>query len=408
MPIQILPPLAAPSYFTTASSGPGEDEDEDYSMDDVDSDEDIDMDTLISHARRQQQRQPTRRKLHHVDADMLTTAIVTPGEVVTSDPQWMRGHGTYIPTKNPGGSSNNSEDQGTGGAAPASTIISTLAGTLLKTNKLLSIHPLSSRYTPQIGDLVVGRITDVQTKRWRVDIRSHHLAVLLLSSINLPGGILRRRTAADELQIRGFFQEGDLLVAEVQSLTGGGGSGGEGAVASLHTRSLRFGKLRGGALVAVPPGRIVRSKRHVWKVEAREGAGEIEVIAGVNGLVWVGKPSGTSTGGSAEGGQGVSITRLEEESSESMYSSVNEYIPVPTRREIARVIGCVKAMVREEVDVDESGLRAVYDACVEMEQEEGGGGGGGGAGGGGGGYWIEGERGRKVVERGLRALGRML
>ncbi|KAG7128371.1 Exosome complex component rrp4 like protein [Verticillium longisporum] len=77
--------------------------------------------------------------------------IVTPGEVITDDPQWMRGHGTYV-------------------SAADGSIVSSVAGTITRTNKLLSVRPLRARYTPEIGDLVVGRIVEVQPKRWRVDI----------------------------------------------------------------------------------------------------------------------------------------------------------------------------------------------------------------------------------------------
>ena len=47
----------------------------------------------------------------------------------------------------------------------------------------------------------------------------------------------RRKLESDELQMRTFFEEGDLLVAEVQSFFS------DGAI-SLHTRSLRYGKVR--------------------------------------------------------------------------------------------------------------------------------------------------------------------
>ncbi len=61
-------------------------------------------------------------------------------------------------------------------------------------------------------------------------------AVLMLSSINLPGGVQRRKLESDELQMRTFFQEGDLLVAEVQAFFADGAM-------SLHTRSLKYGKV---------------------------------------------------------------------------------------------------------------------------------------------------------------------
>ena len=110
------------------------------------------------------------------------------------------------------------------------------------------------RYNPEVGDLVVGRITEVQPKRWKVDAGSRQDAVLMLSSVNLPGGVQvrplpllhdlaqfvwrqRRKLESDELQMRTFFEEGDLLVAEVQAFFADGAM-------SLHTRSLKYGKVR--------------------------------------------------------------------------------------------------------------------------------------------------------------------
>jgi exosome complex RNA-binding protein Rrp4 len=46
----------------------------------------------------------------------------------------------------------------------------------------------------------------------------------------------RRKLESDELQMRNFFEEGDLLVAEVQSFFSDGAM-------SLHTRSLKYGKV---------------------------------------------------------------------------------------------------------------------------------------------------------------------
>ena len=45
------------------------------------------------------------------------------------------------------------------------------------------------RYTPEIGDLVIGRIVEVGPLRWRVEANARQDAVLMLSSVNLPGGV---------------------------------------------------------------------------------------------------------------------------------------------------------------------------------------------------------------------------
>lgn len=85
-----------------------------------------------------------------------------------------------------------------------------------------------------------------------MDANSRQDAVLMLSSVNLPGGVQvcgslfisykrltgsqRRKLESDELQMRLFFEEGDLLVAEVQAFFSDGAM-------SLHTRSLKYGKV---------------------------------------------------------------------------------------------------------------------------------------------------------------------
>jgi len=246
-----------------------------------------------------------------------------------------RGHGTYI--------------------APSSTeIVATVAGTVQKTNKLLSVRPLRARYTPEIGDLVVGRIIEVQSKRWRVDVGAPVLADLPLSAINLPGGILRKRTETDELQIRTFFSEGDLLVAEVQSLHQDGS-------ASLHTRSLKYGKLRNGVFMSVSGmgggGGVVRAKRQVWTINTAGGGGKVDIILGVNGYIWISKHIEVA-------GDDTAITRIEEKISSTVYSSQNDDISTETRIEIARVRSVIQLLVQEGLKVDEEMISKGYEAAV--------------------------------------------
>ncbi|KAF2091563.1 exosome complex exonuclease RRP4 [Saccharata proteae CBS 121410] len=352
MPISILPPApAAPVRAHTASY----DDDRDF-----DSEGDVDMEASNRASKRPRTSQQS---------------IVTPGETVTDDPQWMRGHGTYVP-----------ED--------SSAILSTVAGTVLKTNKLLSITPLRARYIPEIGDLIVGRIVEVQSRRWRVDLSAPLLASLPLSAINLPGGILRKRTAVDELNIRTFFTEGDLVVAEVQSIHGDGS-------AALHTRSLKYGKLRNGYFLSVSgtgggggtKGGVARSRRQVFTLNTAHG-GEIDIILGVNGYIWIAKHVQPP-----DSGKDVSITRIEESVSKEVYSSQNDEIDVETRREIARVAGIVRALVESGVRVDEETVVRGYEAAMEVDLEEAGEMGDAAAVSNG--VYLGGDRGRRVVELAL-------
>jgi exosome complex component RRP4 len=256
-----------------------------------------------------------------------------------------RGHGTYNSPALP-------------------TITATLAGTILKTNKLLSVSPLRARYTPEIGDLVIGRIVEVQKNRWKVDVSAPLLAQLPLSSINLPGGVLRRRTTNDELQIRSYFQEGDLVVAEVQQI------GSQDGAATLHTRSLKYGKLRNGVFMAVSGSGggsgVVRSRRQVFTVSGGGGV-EVNVILGVNGYIWLSKSVDEAEMPPDVGRSvGIGINNLDEATSLAVYSSQNSEISEETRREIATIAGLIRILAEGGVRVDEDTVTRVIDAAKDM------------------------------------------
>ena len=182
---------------------------------------------------------------------------VATGEVITSDAGFLMGHGTRIPDEdNP-------------------QLTATVSGFVERVNKLISVRAVNARYTPEIGDVIVGRVADIGDKRWRVNISARQNAVLLLSSINLPGGVQRRRTAEDSLQMREFFSEQDLISAEVQKVQHDGG-------VSLHTRSAKYGKLMNGQFINVPCGLIKRCKQHFHSLSMG-----VDIILGNNGFVWL-------------------------------------------------------------------------------------------------------------------------
>lgn len=304
--------------------------------------DDSDVDILMSDSEQPQ----------HTGTDEagLKRSIVTPGELVTDDPAWMRGHGTYFLENN---------------------TYSSVAGTISRVNRLLSVTPIRGRYQPETGDHVVGRITEVGQRRWKVDIGARQDAVLMLGSVNLPGGVLRRKSESDELQMRNFLKEGDLLNAEVQSLFQDGS-------ASLHTRSLKYGKLRNGVFTKVPSSLVVRSKYH-----QHELPGGVGVIIGVNGYVWlrktaeqkganivVGKDASAiaARGKYAVGEASVNITRLEEESSWEIYSDVNDSISKSIRETITRYSNCVKALAHCEIGITMERIVAAYEASIAYDQ----------------------------------------
>ena len=126
-----------------------------------------------------------------------------------------------------------------------------------------------------MGDLIVGRITTVDSKRWKVDVNGVRDAVLPLSSINLASGEQRMKTYEDQLSMRTLFQEEDLICAEIQNISAEG-------VISLHSRSLKYGKLENGQLIIVPCALVRRLPQHY--ISLPNG---IDVILGKNGHIWI-------------------------------------------------------------------------------------------------------------------------
>ncbi|CCF48803.1 hypothetical protein NDA14_001179 [Ustilago hordei] len=257
------------------------------------------------------------------DADQDDIRIAVAGTSIASSHVFMKGHGTFL--------SSNSDE-----------ILSSMCGTVERVNKLISVRPARSRYAAEVGDLVIGRITEVGPKRWKVDINAKTDSALQLSSINLPGGIQRRKVESDELQMRNFFQENDLLVAEVQMMFQDNSS-------ALHTRSLRYGKLKNGLLVTASPNLIQRLKSHFVHLKDDDLSLDVDLIIGLNGYIWIAKhlpynqPSNSSGGpattaeqqrGLAGEGVGMDI--------DATYSDQNDPdLSVELRHQIQRVAKCI-------------------------------------------------------------------
>jgi exosome complex component RRP4 len=142
-------------------------------------------------------------------------------------------------------------------------------------NKVVIVNPKQSPYKPEVGDVVIGRVSAVDKKSWRIDINAQREASLQLTSINLPGGEQRRRSEDDVMQMRAFFEESDLLSGEVQQVHKDGG-------VNLQTRNLKYGKLKNGILIEVNHNSIRKMKYHFVDLVP-----DVKAIIGMNGLVWV-------------------------------------------------------------------------------------------------------------------------
>ncbi|XP_066913739.1 exosome complex component RRP4-like [Clytia hemisphaerica] len=241
--------------------------------------------------------------------------FVVPGDVITEDSGFMKGHGTF--------------------ADGMERLAASVAGTVERVNKLVSVKPFKSRYAGEVGDVIVGRISEVAQKKWRVDTNARMDSVLLLSGVNLPGGELRKRSAVDELLMRDYLVEGDLIVAEVQSEFQDGSL-------SLHTRNLKYGKLPQGIMFKVPASLIKRCKTHMHNLHC--GA---TIILGNNGYVWIGP--------------------VMHDMDLSLREVKREKISKVDRESIARLRNCISAMASHGVLLYDTSITFAFEASLKYD-----------------------------------------
>lgn len=326
----------------------------------------------------------------------MSSTVVIPGQVIiTSSTEggdgFLRGHGTYIEG---GKSSSNStslisnreesesvnDDSGSeegenetmedvtqqqlNNIDEKQSLIASVAGTIERTNKLITVQPFSPMpYNGQVGDLVIGRITSVQATRWKVYLGSScREGTLPLAGVNLPGGIQRIRTSEDAFGMRRLYVEGDLVSAEVQAIQHSDG------VCQLLTRSLKYGKLENGCLVVVPPKLIVRRKQHFVTLPIPVDSSDIsgvDVILGTNGFVYIQRtiPKSWKDQYNTEDG-GTSIPFAE--TLQKLRKRHRETPVLPEERQnIARVRNSIEALKLVHRKITPETIMEVFSASVE-------------------------------------------
>eukprot|EP00796_Vickermania_ingenoplastis_P000296 gene296-169_t len=203
----------------------------------------------------------------------------------------------------------------------AGEIVAAVTGHVEVTDKVVSVRGRFSRYIPEIGDVIVGRIIEVVGNKWTVDINCSQSAVMLLSNVSEPGGILRRRGRNDELSMRALFDQGDVIAAEVQRVSPDG-------VPFLQSRAgEKYGRISSiGKLVSVRAALMKRSKHHFVSYPQFF----TNLIFGANGNIWIAESSSDATADSAESRQGVArvgncITAMNERRVSISPESVEKY-----------------------------------------------------------------------------------
>lgn len=297
----------------------------------------------------------------------LINQIISPGDLVIKSSEYMKGHNTYT-TQEHFEKSNTTQDGNTKSGEEELNIYSSTLGVLSKINKLISVTNINKNlYQAEIGDHIIGQIVEVTSaKKWKLNINGNNLATLQLSSINLPGGLLRRKNEQDELNMKQLLKVGDLINCEVQGVHASGND------INLHTRSLKYGKLRNGALVKVKMGLIQRKKTHTHFFNNNS----IKIILGCNGFIWVSyERSPIDSVAKDKGSESIKtdITRIEQDTSFEIYSDINDpNIDLKTRILISKYVIIIKILAFNNLVINEQRINSVYELILSYNRNSGG------------------------------------
>ncbi|MEC8927510.1 MAG: KH domain-containing protein, partial [Candidatus Thermoplasmatota archaeon] len=145
-------------------------------------------------------------------------------------------------------------------------------GTLRENGKTISIDPLSSRYVPRAGDLVVGLVEGMTNNIWFLDIGASFNAILPMSLA--PWKV-------EFGAVREHLNVGEAVLCRVQEVDET-----HSAVATMKGMGLR--KLKSGLLEEIPPHIIPQViGKGGSMLQSLKDLGDCRLVVGQNGRVWI-------------------------------------------------------------------------------------------------------------------------
>ncbi|MGA8303999.1 MAG: exosome complex RNA-binding protein Rrp4 [Thermoplasmata archaeon] len=151
-------------------------------------------------------------------------------------------------------------------------VYASVLGLLSPRPPFVQVVPLSGRYIPKPGDVVIGTVTDVQGTFWLLDIGAPRWAPLHMTGT--PWDVEIGETER-------FLRVGESVVVQVENLDATGRIG-------VTMRGEGLGKLEGGSIVRISPARIPRvvgrGGSMIQTITERTGA---RVSVGQNGRIWI-------------------------------------------------------------------------------------------------------------------------
>lgn len=141
-------------------------------------------------------------------------------------------------------------------------------------DKTVYVVALNAFYVPSVGDLVIGKVVDVNINNWIVDINAPYPAVLRASDV-----LSRFKPQRDELSR--IFDAGDIILAEIVAYD-------RTRDPLLTVREPGLGKVHRGQVVRITPTKIPRViGRKGSMINLLKSETGCKITVGQNGLILV-------------------------------------------------------------------------------------------------------------------------
>ncbi|MEM2131055.1 MAG: exosome complex RNA-binding protein Rrp4 [Candidatus Woesearchaeota archaeon] len=179
--------------------------------------------------------------------------IVCPGEILAEGMSFIPGQGMY---------------------RKGNYIYASKLGLLKIEGKVLKIIPLSGKYLPKTGDVIIGKIKDVSINGWSVDTNSAYSA--MLSMKDGTSDFVRRGS-----DLTKYFDIGDYILTKIINVTSQN-------LIDLTMKGPGLRKLEQGRILKVAPSKVPRIiGKQGSMVSMLKKATNTNIIVGQNGIVWI-------------------------------------------------------------------------------------------------------------------------
>lgn len=136
----------------------------------------------------------------------------------------------------------------------------------------IRVVPLSGKYIPRAGDLIMGIVTEVSFSNWIVDIRSPYEGLLHISEF--PRRI-------ENTEMSKYLKVGDSIMTLVKDVDAN-------MKVELTLNDPKSKKIRGGRIIEVTPSRVPRLiGRNGSMIALLKNETNCHIFVGQNGRVWL-------------------------------------------------------------------------------------------------------------------------